>query len=83
MGNKFEFSFKLSPKGSKEFLNDFRKLFAYSSNMMVDFDGKRYSVRADKIRYVNKVLSKHLASIRAVERVLEKYAKEVSEVKEE
>ena len=69
--------FKFQYKVSKETIDTLRRVFATANNMVIEYEGKRYNVKNGKIKYVNKVIKKHFASIRNVERTLEKYCEVV------
>ena len=69
--------FKFQYKASKKTIDTLRRVFACADNMIIEYEGKRYKVKNGKIKYVNKVIKKHFASIRTVESTLEKYCEVV------
>lgn len=73
----FHFQWKSTPEEYERVRDMFRDVFNKSDNVIIECDGKRYSVNKNKLKYVNKVIHKHWASIRNVERTIMKYCEEV------
>jgi len=69
----FDFQWESTPK-EYEIIRD---MFNKADNMIIEYNGKRYSVNKNKLKYVNKVIHKHWASVRNVERTIMKYCEEV------